>query len=552
MLIEMTSPVFKEKGKERDPIQFREGLNVVLGMKDGKNSIGKSSVLLAIDFVFGGNTYLKSDGVDHVGHHTIYFTFRFGDCEYSFARNTNTADKVTVCNRDYSPTDEVWPRKVFVDWLKEKYEMDFVGLSFRETLSSFFRVYGKKNADELNPLKGIPNKGMEYALDILVKLFNKYQDVEPFKENLDEQEDKLKTFRSARKYNFISDIVGGKTQFQENELRIKDLEQQLATLTIQETDSYSEEEIEKNRVRNQLLNDKYTLEGKAQAKSRKLRLIDLSIEYGLYPTEADLSALQEYFPEVNLRKLYEVEKFHEKLAQILDEQFQAERESVKQELESINDQIKEIQDHINTLGFVGNISKEFVDRHSEIKGEINALKTQNEAYVTLCDLQDAKKLADEKLKESMEEILSFLEATINAKMKELNDSLYTEPHKAPKLTINDFNSYSFETPDDNGTGSNYKGLVVYDLAILLLTALPALSHDSFILKNIEDDAIDGIMRIYEKSDKQIFIAFDKQSAYSEETQRILSKHQILKLSNNGSEFYGRSWNKEVFDDEDEL
>lgn len=31
MLIEMTSPAFKEKGKERPPIRFKEGLNVVLG-----------------------------------------------------------------------------------------------------------------------------------------------------------------------------------------------------------------------------------------------------------------------------------------------------------------------------------------------------------------------------------------------------------------------------------------------------------------------------------------------------------------------------------------
>ncbi len=60
MLTEMTSPVFKEKGKERPPIRFKGGLNVVLGKEDGENSIGKSSALLAIDFVFGGDTYLRA------------------------------------------------------------------------------------------------------------------------------------------------------------------------------------------------------------------------------------------------------------------------------------------------------------------------------------------------------------------------------------------------------------------------------------------------------------------------------------------------------------
>ena len=72
MLIEITSPVFKEKGKERPPIRFKEGLNVVLGKEDGENSIGKSSAMLAIDFAFGGNSYLVSDGVKHIGNHTIF------------------------------------------------------------------------------------------------------------------------------------------------------------------------------------------------------------------------------------------------------------------------------------------------------------------------------------------------------------------------------------------------------------------------------------------------------------------------------------------------
>lgn len=62
------------------------------------------------------------------------------------------------------------------------------------------------------------------------------------------------------------------------------------------------------------------------------------------------------------------------------------------------------------------------------------------------------------------------------------------------------------TPDDTGTGSNYRGMVSYDLAVLKLTAL---AHDSLILKNISDGAVDDIMKIYEQSEKQIFIAFDK-------------------------------------------
>ena len=250
--------------------------------------------------------------------------------------------------------------------------------------------------------------------------------------------------------------------------------------------------------------------------------------------------------------MYEVEKYHQKLAAILDEQFSAERELVENELSALHQQIHELQVQINQLGFVGNLSKEFLDKHSELKARVDALKAQNAAYLTLTELQDAKKKADGMLKRAIEDILSDIEQAINSKMKEFNDSLFAESRKAPHLHFNEYNSYSFETPDDTGTGSNYKGMVVYDLAILYLTALPAIAHDSLILKNIGDGAVDGIMKIYAQSRKQVFIAFDKQAAYKPDTQRILSDNTILKLSDGNCELYGESWNKEVSENENEL
>lgn len=85
MLVEIKSLAFKIKTEERPPIRFKRGLNVVLGKNDGAMSIGKSSTLLAIDFVFGGDTYVRSDGVKQEGHHTIFFTFEFDGIPYYFA-----------------------------------------------------------------------------------------------------------------------------------------------------------------------------------------------------------------------------------------------------------------------------------------------------------------------------------------------------------------------------------------------------------------------------------------------------------------------------------
>lgn len=133
------------------------------------------------------------------------------------------------------------------------------------------------------------------------------------------------------------------------------------------------------------------------------------------------------------------------------------------------------------------------------------------------------------LKSAIETILSDIEQAINDKMKEYNDSLFAERHQPPHLHFNEYNSYRFETPDDTGTGSNYKGMVIFDLAVLNLTALPAIAHDSLILKNINDGPIDGIMKIYADSKKQFFIAFDKQDAYTTETRKIVTDNKVLKL-----------------------
>ena len=49
MLREIICDKFKEK-----KIEFYDGLNVVLGDEQGSNSIGKSTFLMIIDYVYGG------------------------------------------------------------------------------------------------------------------------------------------------------------------------------------------------------------------------------------------------------------------------------------------------------------------------------------------------------------------------------------------------------------------------------------------------------------------------------------------------------------------
>ena len=110
------------------------------------------------------------------------------------------------------------------------------------------------------------------------------------------------------------------------------MELQLATLMEETEKGHSEEEIALNEKKALLTKEKLNLEDAIHAKERKQRLVGMSLEYGLYPTEADMESLAEFFPNVNLRKLYEVEKYHQKLAKSLDEQFAKEKAAIDEEI----------------------------------------------------------------------------------------------------------------------------------------------------------------------------------------------------------------------------
>lgn len=549
MLKEIYSPMFKEHGKNgttRPAIKFHEGLNVILGEQNGYNSIGKSTALLAIDFAFGGNSYLSSTGLkrQYVADHFIFSTFEFDGKEYRFGRSTDDPDTIHICEKGYKLSKETWEKTKFVDWLKDMYHLDFPGLSFRDVLSSFFRIYGKDNLDERHPLTGVRGDSMEKSIHRLVVLFNRYGDVEQLQKKLNDQKEKLSVFKKARSYQYIPNMVGGNKQYEANLAEIDRLQQELDTLQSGQEETRSNEDIEKGKQKSALQDAIFHIEEQIAEKQRRLRLINTSIEYGLYPTEADLNSLQEFFPGVNVKKIYEVENYHKKLATILDGQFNDEKKSVEEEIDALKAQADALREQMNELGIVGNFSKEFLDKHSELKGRIDLLKRQNDAYLTEKDLQDVKKRANDNLQREIHGILGDIEHKIDDHMQKDNDRIFSSHPTPPVLQLNAYNSYSFETPGDGGAGTNYRGLILYDVAVLALTNLPAIAHDTNLYGDVWSKSIDEIIKIYTETKKQIFIAFDKQANYTPETQKIVDDNAVLRLSSDGMELYGWSWNKE--------
>ena len=98
MLTEVRCEIFREK-----VLSFHSGLNVVLGDSIATNSIGKSTLLMVLDFVYGGNSFLEhnKDVVYELGDHDYYFSFKFGNDNYFFRRGTHTPDLVSSCDKVY-------------------------------------------------------------------------------------------------------------------------------------------------------------------------------------------------------------------------------------------------------------------------------------------------------------------------------------------------------------------------------------------------------------------------------------------------------------------
>lgn len=544
MLKEISCELFKANGEVRKPISFHKGLNIILGGRTGVNSIGKSTMLLIVDFAFAGDTYAKSDAVKQLGNHSINFTFEFDENPYYFMRQTATPGDFVQLDKNGNIIATL-NRENYTKWLSEKYQMDFVGMKFRNTISRFFRIYGKNNYNELRPLQMRGGtESQESAIHVLVTLFNQYEAVLAFEEQLKLADDRITAFREARKYQFIPSAVDGLKKYEENITIIAALKQEKAVLETTHNQAVNTEEVNKANQVNALMVQMQDARRVVNEKENELHLIDLNISQGVYPTEADLMSLREFFPEANLQKLVDIERFHNKIQTILQDELEAAKTRLKEELIPLKQMMNELQKMAEEIQPSMAFSKEFLSAYSRLVRRIHSLEDENEAFDTRNTLQNEKKRTSDRLKSQMVTVLKVIELTINRHMSEISDFISYGNDNPPILGIKEYNSYTFETPRDTGTGTNYKGMLIYDISILNSTVLPALAHDSLLYANVSDETIEEILELYTREKhKQIFIAFDREGNYDKSTQLIIRENTVLKLDTDEQALFGWKWSR---------
>ena len=519
-------------------IIFNSGLSVVLGTDTGDNSIGKSTFLLIIDYVFGGSTYAQmTDIINNVGSHDIFFSFIFDGETFKFCRNSIQAHTVWKCNDSYEKVEEI-SLADYCKWLDSKYDIALPELSFRDAVGRYIRVYGKNNCDERHPLHYLATEKAEKACFALLKLFDAYSPLKEIEVEAQRSESELATYKKAQSLQFIAKIT--KRVFDQNQKAIERISVQIEELSsglergLLDVDAAASEQAVYIK---QLLSRARRSRSKVQS---RCNMLDENGTYVFSATTDTFTDLQRFFPDVAVARLEKIEVFHRTISSVFKTELRAERSKLKKEMAEYDRIICEYESQLQELIQNPKLSKIILTRHTELLREKERMQKENDAYAKLQQLKADRDADVERLNIIKHQQFALVSYQINEEMSRLNDAIYEGSYNAPVLDFTD-NSYIFFTPDDTGTGIAYKGLVVYDLSVLGLTKLPILVHDSVVLKQISDDAIERIIELYSSCGKQVIIALDKQDSYSERTAHLLSESAVLRLANNGQELFGRSW-----------
>lgn len=542
MLYEILCDKFISSGEPRGAIIFHDGLNVVQGHNSGSNSIGKSTFLLAVDFAFGGDDYANQKTIQkEIGDHIIKFCFVFDGIPHYFSRSTSKPKIVEICDKNYIPTGQQIKIAEFRSMLFNFYGITLSGILFRDIVGRYFRIYGKENSNEKRPLAVVWEETDEKSIKALLKLYDRFSSIEEAGTQFEKLKEHRKAIVKAQNFQIIKKI--NKTTYKQNLNRLEELQNEIDSLATRGRDELLD--LDPNQAEK---GGEYKVKLDALTKQKK-RLwaqyfaVKNSSDFHRPATEQDFQELTKYFPNTNIKKLGEIESFHARLSTILAEEFSESMSSILALVNETSREITIIENAIKEINLPQRVSRATLESYAQKRHEIEEKRKENLDYMQKKQIDSAIKAAKAKYATLFMEQIAVLQAYINIRLSELNDYIYGEDMKAPVLTIPDINKYDFRTLNDDGTGTNYKNLIVLDIATLELTQLPALIHDTVLFKNIAVDPMVKIIDLYAKNQKQIFIAFDRTTTYPETAHSIINAKTVLRLSSGGNELFGRSWIK---------
>lgn len=511
-----------------------------MGDDDAKNSIGKSTALMVIDFAQGGNSFLKDEAgaIKALGHHHYNFSFVFAGQPYFFSRSTDASEVVYICDNDYARLREL-PVEDYRRMLKELYGLESLENSFRSIVSPFARIWKKGGLDPDHPFISSPKESSGTPVSRLIDLFERSADIAAEKKVIDEQKERKKLIARAMHEKIIPNI--NKTRYRENTntiaenaVHIEQLKQGFGG-ALNTYEALFDENLRRMQQRkNELTNLRNELQRKVERLQREIS--------GITPRlAANIALVAEYFPTVNVERLEQVEAFHQKIGSIVKKELKDELTAAQLEESTLASEIMSLEQQIQTALKSKGMPDDLFKRIFDLKEITDKAAEENKYFEQKAQLKEAIKISGHRLDEIYANIFLEIEAKINLKLKAFNKVVYGPSRNSSELRIKSSNSYSFTSPEDTGTGKSYAGLIGFDMAMLSLTRLPFVVHDSVVYKNIEVAAIKRILRILAViKSKQIFLSFDEAKKFGLQTEQLIQKFTVLKLSHNDL-LYNKDW-----------
>lgn len=543
MLVEIACDKFVDQGIPRGPIAFKPGLNTILGAERANNSIGKTTFLLVIDFCFGGSSYatINGDIEEHVGEHVIKFAHSFLGTTHYFSRSFRGYKSVCICNQNYEPVKTI-PLKEFNAWLQEQCELPSEDATLRDLIHGFARIYGLKNDDEKLPLKANEGDSAEKGILRLLKLYGFYPEISALEKSLAEAEDDKKVFYAAMRHQLVMPAAN-KKDYQQNVEKVLVLRGEKAELAARDHDNLVDLE---PLVAERVVSLKRTLANLRRRKTRLKRTLE-SIEdersFGSYKQGRSFEDFRRLFPEADIRSIEEIEGFHKKLSGLLEKERKESASVAQIQISALEEEIFALEEEVKKAGAVSNLSTAVLDAYAELDKEIDRLESANDLYDKKTALDEMVKGRRSLLSSRKLLLLAAMQAQINSALITSNSEVCGAEKTAPVLNFEGPKRYSFGIVNDYGTGSLTRSMFLLDFAVLEQTNLPAIIHDSHLIKQVEDDSVVSLLEMYDRTEKQVFVAIDKGHSYSSEGMPAVLENSVVLRLDRHHELFGRAWNE---------
>lgn len=544
MLKSISCDKFLENGIARPPFVFKDGLNTILGCGTNSNSVGKSTLLMIIDFCFGGIDYVdkEKDTLNNIGEHKINFEFVFDGKSYYFYRNTVNPNLVAVCGSDYKGGNLI-KLEAFKQFLAKHYKLDQIGLTFRQCISRFFRIYNRNTHNELRPLNATVKEDDKSGITSLLRLFHEYDEIDEYeKRERYAREDKI-AFESARRLN-LGSIAANKTEYEDFKKELNALNEELNSIIDDNDLGTTDLDLVRAQEKNELDSRRRKLRNQKRILEKKLADIDFDKDYLDKDTISGIQKLKEFFPNEEFKEIEDINKFYKDVKKIIKLEYSDTNTQIKEMIAILDKEIDEITTKLHEYKGTPTVARSILERHASLKARIKVVEESISNFDRKEKIVSEYTQKAESLKTVVARHTSIISSKINNDMAALNNRFYDGSRVPPHLEINGLNSYAFYTPGDTGTGTRFKGVALFDLSILANTQVPAIAHDSIIFGNISHYTRAVMFKLYnEVKGKQVFVAFDAPDDEDAETKKILYDNKVVQLFPEPRALFGKQWNK---------